>query len=550
MHATMPSSESKQQVEEVCRAVGGLFDAGEKQRAIELVEAALSALVRENRSLGARLGEALRKLYGRSSEKVDPNQLRLVLDELHADQQAQMDQARQSDDPVVEDVPMPPRRRRDAKRRKRGFPKELPREEIRLLPTPEQLEGKGEARKIGEERSEVLEYVPAQFKVLVYVREKWATETEEIVTAPVGMKIIEKGIAGPGLLTYMTVSKYRDHIPLGRMSGMLKRLGVFVSKNTMVDWVACVAFLLTALALLIWERALLAYVMQVDDTHLRVLDPAHPKNVKRGHFWCMVGDGRYIAFRYTEDWTAERAAEFLGERVGWMQIDGYGGYEPIIKASGSKILPVGCWMHGRRGFVKAFDAGELAAAVPVDIIKRMYKVEEASKKAEETHGERYERRQRELVPLLDELEDWLKEHTSVFEPKSKLGEAISYANNHWEILRVVEKDGALELDNGEPERRLRHPAIGRKNWQHAGSDNGAERAAIIMTVLETAATHGLNVEAYLYDVLVRLATGHPKSRLEELLPENWQPVYAFGELPETKAVRTTSGPDPPGDTAT
>jgi hypothetical protein len=334
------------------------------------------------------------------------------------------------------------------------------------------------------------------------------------------------------------------------MSGMPRRLGVFVSKNTMVDWVACVAFLLEMLAELIWERALLAYVMQVDDTHLRVLDPLHRKNVKKGHFWCLVGDGRYIAFRYTEDWTADEAAKILGRRIGWMQIDGYGGYKSIIEASDSKIMPVGCWMHARRRMVKALDAGEVAAAVPLGTINEMYEVERLSKEAGEGHTERYQRRQRDLVPLLDTLEKWLEGNKGAYEPGSKLYDAITYANNHWDILRVVEKDGALELDNGEVERRLRHPAIGRKNWQHAGSDEGAHRAAIIMTVLETAATHGLNVEAYLYDVLVRLASGHPKSRLEELLPESWQPVYAFGELPETKkaaaseAARAPSGPKP------
>ena len=530
--------------EELYTAVSGLLEEGKTEQVLKVFKTVVGALVAENRQLGAKLREALRKIYGRSAEKVDPNQLRLLLDDMHAEQKAELDEARKSDEPAVEDMP-PPKRRRPRKERRRGFPKDLPRQEIRLTPTAQQLEGKGKVRKIDEETSEVLEYVPAKFKVLVYVREKWATETDEIVTAPAGTKVIEKGIAGPGLLTYMTVAKYRDHIPLGRMSGMLKRLGVAVSKNTMVDWVAYVAFLLEMLAELILERALLAYVLQVDDTHLRVLDPLHRKNVKRGHFWCLVGDCRYVAFRYTEDWTAKKAAKILGRRIGWMQIDGYGGYEPIIEASDSKIMPVGCWMHARRTFVKALDAGEVAAAVPLSTIREMYAVEDASKQAEESHAERYERRQRDLVPLLDTLETWLEDNDGAYEPGSKLYDAITYANNHWDILRVVEKDGALELDNGGVERRLRHPAIGRKNWQHAGSDEGAHRAAIIMTVLETAATHGLNVEAYLYDVLVRLASGHPKSRLEELLPENWEPVYAFGELPETKTAAASEAAQAP-----
>lgn len=156
----------------------------------------------------------------------------------------------------------------------------------------------------------------------------------------------------------------------------------------------------------------------------------------------------------------------------------------------------------------------------------MYRVERESKEAGDDHDARFERRQAELVPLLDQLEAWLDENRGTAPPKSNLGKAIAYLDNHWDILRVVEKDGALELDNGDVERVIRGPAVGRKNWLFAGSVDGGQRAAVILTVLETAHRAGLDVRAYLRDLLVKLSAGWMMSRLDELLPENWSPGHS------------------------
>ncbi|MCH9688641.1 MAG: transposase [Deltaproteobacteria bacterium] len=152
----------------------------------------------------------------------------------------------------------------------------------------------------------------------------------------------------------------------------------------------------------------------------------------------------------------------------------------------------------------------------------MYEVEAASKQAEETHDQRYDRRHKELVPLLDELERWKDDTRGVAPPKEPLGRAWTYLNNHWKILRVIEKDGALELDNGEVERVIRGPAMGRRNWLFAGSDEGAKRAAVVLTVLETAKRAGVDLRAYLVDVLTKIAGGWKQSRIDELLPHRWR----------------------------
>ena len=204
-----------------------------------------------------------------------------------------------------------------------------------------------------------------------------------------------------------------------------------------------------------------------------------------------------------------------------MQVDGYKGYISI--ARDRPILLVGCWMHARRPFVKALDAKDSRAAEPLELIKCMYEVEAASREAEEDADARLARRERDLTPLLDQLENWLKKHEPIIPPRSSLGKAIGYARQHWDILHVVEKDGMLELENGDVERVIRGPAVGRRNWLFAGADTGGYRAAIILTVLETATRAGLDVRDYLRDVLIKLSSGWKQAQLDELLPEHWAP---------------------------
>lgn len=512
-------------VGEVVDQLSKMLDAGRKDEALDAMRRMLETVVRENEQQRQRIAELLRRVYGPSAEKIDPRQLRLALQEMRVE--ARPEAPPVEPEATLPDDPPEPTRNRSAKDRRRGrraLPADLPREEIRLTPTPEQLEGKGTMTKVGEERSEVLEYEPASFKVLVYVRETWSDIEGQIVTAPVPNKVIAKGLPGPGLLTQIVLSKFEDHCPLNRQVKVYSRAGVELHRNTMVDWVAAVAFLLEPLARRIHEQTMMAHVLQVDDTTLKVLDRDKAKNVKRGHLWVMVGDSRYVSFRYTEDWTAAKAKEFLGTRIGWMQIDGYKGYESIVDEG--LALPVGCWMHCRRYFFKAFEAKDLRAAEPLELIRTLYEVERESKEAGEDHDQRRERRLAESVPILDELEEWIRERHGKEPSSTLLGKALTYAHNHWKLLRVVVQDGALELDNGEVERVIRGPAMGRRNWLFVGSDEGAERAAVILTVLETAKRAGIDRRAYLHDLLVKLSGGWKMSRLDELLPENWTPDLA------------------------
>lgn len=510
-------------ISEVLAQLGKFFDEGNKDALLNEVGMLLASALQQVDEQGARIKALLRRLYSRSSERVNPNQLALALAELQSDAE-----------PDAPAVPTPPSegeprlRQKTKKAKRRGrkpLPPELPREEIRLQPTQEQLaQTSGNMSKVGEERSEVLEYVPAQFKVLVYVRETWSNPVGEIVTAPAADKVIDKGLPGPGLLTQVIVSKYRDHLPLDRQTKIYRRLGVELSKNTLGDWVAAVAYLLQPLARQIFRWALSSHVLQVDDTKLPVLDRSKDKNIKHGRLWVLIGDHFYVAYRYAKDWRGATTAEFLSARIGWMQADGYKGYEQIYDQG--LAIEVGCWMHCRRYFVEAFEHGDLRAAVPIELIREMYRIEAESKAAEDSHEERLARRRRETEPIFAKLGQWIAEHAGREPPKSYLAKALTYAGNQWQALGRPFEDGALELDNGDAERALRGPVLGRKNWLFAGSDSGAERTAIIATVLESAARHGLDLSRYLYDVLIKLSSGWPNRRLDELMPHRWRELHA------------------------
>lgn len=516
----MEHASRDEMVEAACEQLGRLFDARDRETLISTIRHLLSAALQDNEELRVRVAELLRSLYGRRNERFNPDQLSFGF-------LAVVPEAASEPEPAapIEGAAKEPARKRSGHRGCQSLPAHLPREEIRLQPTEEQLAATGgQMRKWREERSEVLEYVPAHLKVLVYVREVWSNAYGEVVTAPVPVKLIAKGLPGPALLVQVLLSKFRDKCPLTRQVDIFRRLGVELSRNTLVDWVGAAAELLRPLSRAIYTLVLAAYVLQVDDTKLPVLDRRKAKNIKSGHIWALVGDHNYVAYRYTENWCRDKAFKLLRDREGWMQVDAYKGYQCVLALG--KAIEVGCLMHARRYFVRAFEVRDLRAAEPLELIRRMYRIEAASKEAGEWPHERLLRRQRETRPLFDAWRQWLDAHAGRMPPKSPLAKAITYAQNHWDALIRPLQDGNLELDNGDVERALRGLAMGRRNWLFAGSDEGAERTAILCTVIESAARHGLDLRVYLQDILLKLAAGWPPERLDELLPHRWRVLHA------------------------
>jgi transposase len=533
-HQTTSKPGAKQSIDldEVQVLVGGMLADGDAGGAVELLINLLRQLHSTNDRQALQLAELMRKLYGSQSEKVDAAQLKLFLQAVGA---ADRDAAQAADDaplpsPPVEPAPTP--RKRTGRNK---LPEDLPRKVEELDPPAEErvcaICGADKVC-IGHETSEILEFVPASFLVIEQRRRKYACKPcgNGVTIALPGDKPIENGRPGPGLLAQLAVGKYQDHLPLNRQVAIFKRLGVTLPSSTLVSWIEAVATAFEPIYRELVRRTLLAQVLGVDDTVLKVLDKKKAKGIKRGHIWSYVGyeEGRPIraVYDYTPDWSGEGPQTFLATRLGYIQGDGYKGIDALFKNPEAGVRRVGCWAHVRRGFVKALDAGDKRAAVAVKLIGKLYEVERLASEREDGPEERAALRDEYARPVADRLGTWIKETWPDAVPKSPLGKAVTYAVNQWPTLTVYLEDGAVPIDNNEVERRIRPVAVGRKNYLFAGSDSGGERAAVIYSILACCNLAKVEPFAYMRDVLDRLSKSWPASRLSELLPENWSPTTA------------------------
>ena len=521
-----------------------MIAAGQVEQALEWVLGLLSQLVEQNTRLALRLSKALRQHFGRKSEKLSREQLALFAAELErledtAEAPAEPQAGGGQEAPAATPAASPPPSPQKPKRKGHGprpLPPHLPREQRVHTPEPEALRCEGCGRdesRCGEERSETLEWVPGHFKVIEEVRPKYACRTcaEGVTIAPPAPRVIEGGRPGPSLMAHLLVSKYKDHLPLHRLSGIFARDGVSLRTSTLSDWVGAGADLLLPLAREIGRQALQAHVLQSDDTHMKVLDRNHPNGIKRGHMWVYLGDNTWAAFVYTPDWKEEGPLGFLAERKGWVLVDGYKGYDKLFTRPGATAVEVGCWSHARRYYVEALEAKDLRAARPLQLIGQLFEVEAQATKEGVDADERLRRRQQHSQPALKELGKWAAEVLLRENPKSPLAAACRYTINQWQPLGRFLEDGRLPLHNNASELRLREVAVGRNNYLFAGSDTGAERAACVYTLIATCMLAGVNPHMYLTDVLEKLASGWPQRRIEELLPPMWKAARQQTALP-------------------
>ena len=489
-----------------------------------------------NEKLQHQLEQLLRRLYGKKSEKLDPNQLLLFAREIL---QAGTTDIAPGPETTPESTTPEPAKLSIKGHGRKPLPACLPRKRVvhdvplEERPCPEC----GEARQpFGEELREQLEYVPASLIVLQHVRPKYACPSclAHVVIAPRFPEPIEKGLPGVGLLAHVAVGKYADHLPLYRQEAIFKRAGVELARSTMCSWMAVIAGLLSPIVKAMLKRILLSQVVQTDDTPVPVQDH-DGKGIKTGRLWVHVGDlnNRFIVYDYTPDRGHDGPARIFLGFEGYLQADAYAGYDGLFQDG--KIVEVGCWMHARRKFHEARTSDPARSHLMLAWIAGLYEVEDDARKARKKHrewddatwyGYRRDLRVERSRPILETIHIWLETERAKVLPKSPINEAIQYALNHWTALIRPWEAGFLEIDNGASERAIRPVALGRKNWLFAGSDEGGRTAAALMSLCATCKEWGIDPFAYLRDVLTRVST-HPNSRIEELLPDRWKPAESF-----------------------
>jgi transposase len=453
--------------------------------------------------------------FGRRSEQHDARvvQLELIVEELETSLAAS---------------PTPAETSRSSPRTppvRRPLPAALPREIVIHTAACACPECGGELRPIGEDVAEQLEFIPEHFKVIRHVRPKFACgKCSTLVQAAAPSRPIDKGVAGPGLLAHVAISKYLDHLPLYRQSAIYARQGIDLERSTLADWIGGIARLVTPLAELIGRYVVAAAKVHADDTPVPVLDPGRGKT-KTGRLWVYVRDDRPAGssespaafYRYTATREGAHPRAHLKDFRGTLQADGFSGFDGLYVDG--RVREAACWAHARRKFydLHATTRSPLAHEA-LDRIQGLYAIEAEIRG--KSADERRRVRQARAGPLLDALQQWLLETRAKVSAKSELAGAINYALKRWAALTRYRDDGGVEIDNNAAERALRGPVLSRKNFLFAGADSGGERAAILYTLLETAKLNGLNPEAYLRFVLERIAE-QPSNRLSELLPWNF-----------------------------
>jgi transposase len=478
--------------------------------------------------LKAQLAVLRRARFGQSSEKLDRQivQAELLLGELEASVAEKKAPAQETSSPRASSSP-----RKRSPLRRGTLPLDLPREKVEHVAACECPACGGKRLTcIGTDEREVIEYVPSYFKVIVHSRPKMSCrDCEKITQPPMPSMPIVRGIAGPGLLAHVMVARFDDHLPYYRQSEIYARDGVQLDRSMLAEWMGHMSCLLEPLTEAIGRHVREGQTIHADDTTLPILDPGHGKT-RTGRLWVALRDESTwgstappaVYYRYAPDRKREQAETLLEGCTGYLHADAYSGYKRLYNPDPitglPRLLEVACWAHARRYI---FDEHKRTATPATEEllvrIGELFAIETAIKG--QTPIERQKVRLEHAVPKLILLKEQYEKVLSKISAKSDFATALRYALSRWPSFTRYTTDGRLEICNNAVERKIRPVAVGRKNWMFAGSDDGGQRVASAFTLIETAKMNGLNPEAYLRDVIGRIAD-HPISRIGELLPWN------------------------------
>jgi transposase len=500
----------------------GLLLAERQRYMAELEQAVLRVQTRDQEidRLTAIIKALQRHRFGRRAEQLDPDQLALALEEVEQTLAA----AEAAEEKSAVATPGKPPRRRKINRG--ALPAHLPREEVVLDVADKSCACCGGLKVcIGEDTSQRLDVVPAQLKVIVTRRPKYACRAcqGEVVQAPAPERLIENGLPTEALVAQVITAKYADHLPLYRQAQIYARQGIELDRSTLADWVGRAAFELAPVHARLLEQLRASTKLFADETVVPVLDPGRGRT-KTGQLWTYARDDRpwagsdppAVAYVYAPDRKHVRPGQHLAGFTGILQVDGYGAYKEL--ASAGAVALAFCWAHVRRKFYE-LQAGDTPAPIASEALARiagLYAIEAEIRGG--TAEQRRRLRQRRSKPILEALEPWLERQLTLVSGKSKIAEAIRYALSRWQGLGRFLDDGRVELDSNVVERAIRPITLGRKNHLFAGSDGGGQHWAVLASLIATCKINDVDPNAYLADVLAKLVARHPMSRINELLP--------------------------------
>ena len=497
----------------------------EENRRLEALRAENATLAERNRRLEHLLRELRRTAYGRKSEKLHPDQMQLAFEDLEG---AVAEAGERKAAASTGTARGPSRRRRAPERNIGHLPEHLPRVERVIEPEGTDCPcGCGAMARIGEDRTERLDIVPAQLRVVVTVRPKYACRAcgqGGVTQAPAPARLIEGALPTEGAIAHVLVSKYADHLPLHRQARIHRRSGLDLHRSTLAGWVGKASFHLGPVAERLAERLKRSGKLFMDETRAPVLDPGRGRT-KTGWLWALARDDRGwggpdppgVAYLYAPGRGGEHAERFLEGFEGILQVDGYAGYNRLAGRADGGVTLAYCWSHARRKLREAYDStGSETAAEGLRRIAEFYAVEADIRGA--SAARRLAERRARTAPLMDAFRTWLDQQRLRVSAKSGLGKKLAYIARHWDGLQAFLADGRVEMDNNAVENRIRPLALTRKNALFAGHDEGAAAWGRMASLIETAKMNGVEPCAYLKATLEAIAAGHPASRIDELLP--------------------------------
>lgn len=484
--------------------------ASSQQRTINFKDAKIEALTAEIKRLR-------RVQFAARTEKMNPDQRALFDETLSADiaaVEAELEALR-SPEASTEAKPArtPPKRR--------PLPPELPRVETRHEPASCTCGQCGaDLVQIGEHVSEKLDCKPLEFFVRREVYPQYACRgCQTITAAPVAPAIVDRGLAAPGLIAQVAISKYVDHLPLYRQEAIYARSGVELGRTSMAEWLGAAGVALQPLVAALRAELLTHSVLHADETPVAMLDPGAGK-AKRAYLFAYrtATNNPMVVFDFCASRSGSHAQHFLGDYRGALMVDDYSGYKALF-ANG--VTELGCWAHARRKFVDLHKAsGSQIAQQAIGWIAALYQIEAKARDLDD--GARHRFRQGDAAPLVHDFKNWLDTIRPTVAGNSGTANAIDYSLRRWAALTRYLDDGRYPIDNNPIENAIRPIALGRKNWLFAGSEPAGKRAAAIMSLLATAKANGRDPHAWLTDVLTRLPTTRDRD-IGDLLPHLWQP---------------------------